>query len=64
MAIRHSRHDNSLNELKEIKLNQEIIGEVSKTKNLGLNIEEYLSWKDQHKMLKIRLKVASLPFRD
>ena len=63
MVISHSRHCNSLNELEEIKVNQEIIGRVTETKHLGLNIDEYLSWKDQYEKLKIRLKVASLPFR-
>ena len=43
MVISHSRHHNSLNELMEIKVNQEIIGRVTKTKYLGLNIDEYLS---------------------
>ena len=31
-VIRHSRHHNSLNELKEIKVNQEKIGRATKTK--------------------------------
>ena len=48
--------------LRKFKVNQEIIGRVTKTKYLGLNLDEYLSWKDQHKKLKIRLKVASRPF--
>ena len=43
MTISHSRHHNSLNELKEIRVNQEILGRVAKTKYLGLNIDEYLS---------------------
>ena len=45
-VIRHSRHHNSLNELKKIEVNQENIGRVTKTKYLGLSIDENLSWKD------------------
>ena len=43
MVISHPRHHNSLNELKEIRVNQEIIGRVTKTIYLSLNIDEYLS---------------------
>ena len=56
MVISHSRHHNILNELKEIKVNQEIIGRVTKTKYIGLNIGEYLSWNDQYKKVKDKVK--------
>ena len=36
MVKSHSRHHNSLNELMEIKFNQEIIGKVTKTKDVVL----------------------------
>ena len=48
---------------KEIEVSQEIIGRVTKIKYLGPNIDENLSWNDQYKKLKLRLKVASLHFR-
>jgi len=56
VVISHSRHPNSLNELKEIRVNQELIGRVTKTKYIGLNIYEYLSWKDQYKKVKGKIK--------
>ena len=56
MVISRSRHHNILNELKEIKVNQEIIGRVTKTKYIGLNIGEYLSWNDQYKKVKDKVK--------
>ena len=64
MVIRHSRQHNNLDEVHEIEVNQEKIGGVTKTKDLGLNIDENLSWNDQWKKVKLRLKVASLHFRD
>ena len=64
MVIRHSRRHNNLDELNEIEVNQEKIGRVAKTKYLGLNIDENLSWNDQYKKLQLRLRVASLHFRD
>ena len=54
-VISLSRHYNSLNELKEIKVNQKIIGRVTRTKYLSLKIDEYLSWKDQY--IKVNAKV-------
>ena len=62
--IRHSRQHNNLDELDEIEVNQEKIGRVIKTKYLSLNIDENLSWNDQYKNVKVKLKVASLHFRD
>ena len=56
MVISHSIHHNSPNELKEIEVSQEIIGWVTKTKFIGLNIDENLSWKDQCKKLKDEVK--------
>ena len=64
MVIRHSRQHNNLDEVYEIEVNQEKIGGFTKTKYLGLNIDENLSWNDQWKRVKLRLKVASLHFRD
>ena len=64
MVIRHSRQHYNLDELNEIKINQEKLGRITKTKYLGLNIDENLSWNDKYKKLKLRLKVASLHFRD
>ena len=53
--IGHARQQNSLNELKDIEVIQKIIGRATKTKYLGFNIDENLSWKDQYK--KIMAKV-------
>ena len=56
MVIRHSRQHNNLDELNEIEVNQEKIGRVTKTKYHGLNIEENLSWNDQYKEVKAKVK--------
>ena len=53
---RQSRQPNSLNELSEIEVNREKIDRVTKTKYLGLHIEENLSWKDQYKKVKAKVK--------
>ena len=60
MVISHSKHHNSLNELKEIEVNQKIIGRVTKTNYLVLKIDENLSWKDQYKKVKPKVK-SGLP---
>ena len=64
MVIKHSRQQNNLDECNEIEVNQEKIGRVTNIKYLRLNIDENLSWNDQYKQLKLKLKVASLHFRD
>ena len=56
MAIGHSRQHNVLNELREIEVNHKKINRVTKTKYLGLNIDENLSWKDQYKTVKTKVK--------
>ena len=56
MVIRHSRQHNNLDELNEIEVNQEKIGRITKTKYLGLNIDENLSWNDQYKKVKAKVK--------
>ena len=56
MVIRHSRKHNNLEELNEIEVSQEKIGRVTKTKYLGLNIDENLSWNDQYKKVKAKVK--------
>ena len=56
MVISHSRHYNSLNELKQIKVNQEIISRFAKTKYLVLDIDEYLSWNNQYDKVKDKVK--------
>ena len=49
MVIRHSTQHSNLDELNKIEVNQEKIGRDTKTKYLGLNIDENLSWNDQYK---------------
>ena len=56
MIIRHLRQHNSLNELNEIEVNHKKIVRVTKTKYLGLNIDENLSWKDQYEKVKAKVK--------
>ena len=56
MVIGHSRQLNVLNELREIKVNHKKINRVTNTKYLGLNIDENLSWKDQYKTVKTKVK--------
>ena len=56
MVIRHSRQHNNLEELNEIEVSQEKIGKITKTKYLGLNIDENLSWNDQYKKVKAKVK--------
>ena len=56
MVIGHSRQQNNLKELTEIEVNLKKIGRVTKTKYLGLNIDENLSWKDQYKKVKAKVK--------
>ena len=52
MAIGHSEQQNVLNELREIEVNNKKINRVTKTKYLGLKLDENLSWKDQYKSVK------------
>ena len=57
MVIRHSRQHNNLDEVNEIEVKQEEkIDRVTKTKYLGLNIDENLSWNDQYKNVKAKVK--------
>ena len=56
MVIGHSRQQNNLKELREIEVNLKKIGRVTKTKYLGLNIDENLSWKDQYRKVKAKVK--------
>ena len=56
MVIRHSRQHNNLEKRNEIEVSQEKIGRVTKTKYLGLNIDENLSWNDQYKKVKAKVK--------
>ena len=56
MVIGHSRQQNNLKELREIEVNLKKIRRVTKTKFLGLNIDDNLSWKDQHKKVKTKVK--------
>jgi len=56
MVISHSGHHNSLYERNEVKVNQEIIVRVTKTKYLGLNIDENLNCKDEYKKVKDKFK--------
>ena len=55
IGIKKSQH-NSLNELKEVKVNQKIIVRAAKTKFLCLSIDENLSWEDQYKEVKVNVK--------
>ena len=43
-------------ELREIEVNLKKIGRISKTKYLGLNVDETLSWKDHYKKVKAMVK--------
>ena len=56
MVIGHSRQHNVLNELREIEVDHKKINRVTNTKYLGLNIDENLSWKDQYKTVKTKVK--------
>ena len=56
MAKRHSRQHNNLDKTNKIEVNQEKIGRVTKTKFLGRNRDENLSWNDQYKKVKAKLK--------
>ena len=58
MLISHSRQQNSPNELKEIEVNHKMIGRVTKTWYLGLNIDENLSRNDEYKEVKAKVKSA------
>ena len=46
----------NLKERREIDVNLKKIGRVTKTKYLGLNIDENLSWKDQYRKVKAKVK--------
>ena len=56
MIICHSRQQSYLNELKEFEVNHKKINRVIKTKYLGLDVDENLSWKDQYKNVKAKVK--------
>ena len=57
MVIGHRRQLNEIgNDLPDLVLNDEIIKRVDKTKHLGINIDESLSWKEQYKAVKNKLK--------
>ena len=56
MVIGHSRQHYVLNELREIEVDHKKINRVTNTKYLGLNTDENLSWKDQHKTVKTKVK--------
>ena len=56
MVIGHSRQQNNLKELREIEVNLKKIGRVTKTKYLGLNIDDNLSRKDQYEKVKTKAK--------
>ena len=57
MVIGHRRQLNQIgHDLPDLVLNHEIIKRVDKAKYLGINIDESLSWKEQYKAIKNKLK--------
>ena len=61
MVIGHRRQLYKVgNDLPDLVLNNEVIKRVDKTKDLGININESLSWKEQYKTIKNNLKLRKL----
>ena len=56
VVIGQSRQQNILNELREIEVNHKEINKVTITMYLGFNIGDNLSWKDQYKTVKTKVK--------
>ena len=56
LVIGQSRQQNVLNQLREIEVNHKEINKVTITMYLGFNIGDNLSWKDQSKTVKTKVK--------
>ena len=58
MVVGHKRQTNSISEPIEIKINQEPIKRVQKVKYLGTMVDEKLTWNEQYKKIKSKIKSA------
>ena len=59
VAVRQRRKLNKEgDELPNLVLNNEVTKGVEKIKYLGMNIEKSLTWEEQYKIVKIKLKMA------
>ena len=58
MVVGHKRQTNSIFEPIEIKINEEPIKRVQKVKYLGTMVDENLTWNEQYKRLKGKMKIA------
>ena len=58
MVVGHKRQTNSISEPIEIKINEEPIKRVQKVKYLGTMVDENLTWNEQYKRLKGKMKIA------
>ena len=58
MVVGHKRQTNSIAEPIDIKINEEPIKRVQKVKYLGTMVDENLTWNEQYKKLKNKIKIA------
>ena len=58
MVVGHKRQTNSIAEPSDIKINEEPIKRVQKVKYLGTMVDENLTWNEQYKKLKNKIKIA------
>ena len=58
MVVGHKRQTNSISEPIEIKINEEPIKRVQTVKYLGTMVDENLTWNEQYKKLKGKIKSA------
>ena len=58
MVVGHKRQTNSISELIEIKINEEPIKRVQTVKYLGTMVDENLTWNEQYKKHKGKIKSA------
>ena len=56
MFLGNDKQLSKIAEIGNIKIDKDEIKRVNKTKHLGLTIEESLSWNQQYKIVKVKLK--------
>ena len=56
LIVGHKRQLNSIQQLVQLKIGDDLVRKVLKVKYLGLEVDENLTWNEQYKALKYKIK--------
>ena len=56
LIVGHRRQCNSIQQPVQLKIGDDLIRRVQKVKYLGLEVDEYLTWNEQYKVFKYKIK--------